>query len=535
MEPRPPLEGPSAAVAGVPRARAEIIDLTRATDPGDALATAAVEISRARSPEQLAVVVAHHSRLLTGAHLCAVDLYRPGESRVQLTAVSAARRHATLVDRPGWRAGGSGVNAHHPLRGRLTVALVGHDGGALGVIQLSDRHDAAQLDSDTSTLVPVAQIAAVALERQRREDEAERSRADLAEAQRIAHLGSWIYTIGTGDLIWSDEVYRILGLSREAFPATYQALLEHVHPADRLRLEKHVAMAVAGESRFAIENRMVRPGGEVRTVISRAELERDEQGRPARLIGTVLDITRRRRAEDAVSDQAKRIALLATERRRLIAESLDAEERTRQRIAEVLHEGVLQDLLAARQDVMECVASDDDRAVARLLGRADAGIDEAIAGLRTAVSELHPLTLTHGGLPIALEAVGLVVSRRAGFRLTAALDPWATGTHDRLLLALGREFLVNAERHAHAGNVALRLERVHGVVRLSVQDDGVGFDPSGEMGRFRVGHIGLASARERVEVLGGQLSVTSRPGRGTRVAVVVSSAPPPTVVMAPAV
>ncbi len=72
------------------------------------------------------------------------------------------------------------------------------------------------------------------------------------------------------------------------------------------------------------------------------------------------------------------------------------------------------------------------------------------------------------------------------------------------------------------------------MVRLSVQDDGVGFDPSGEMGRFRVGHIGLASARERVEVLGGQLSVQSELGRGTRVAVVVSSPSPPTVAMAPA-
>lgn len=139
------------------------------------------------------------------------------------------------------------------------------------------------------------------------------------------------------------------------------------------------------------------------------------------------------------------------------------------------------------------------------------------------MSDLHPLTLTNGGLPTALEAVGLMVSRRAGFRLTTMLDPRATGIHDRLLLALGREFLVNAERHAHAGSVALRLERIHGVVRLSVRDDGVGYDPSGPEGRFPAGHIGLASARERVEVLGGQLSVESRVGHGTRVAVVVAS------------
>ena len=508
VEHRPPPGGSPAETGDSPRTRIEITDVERASDGVRALAAAAIEISRAESLDQLAGIVARHTRILVGAHLCAVDLHELGESRVELTAVSASRRHADLVARPGWL---------------TTIPLIGHDGVALGAIRVSDRDRRGALDSDAATIVPVAQIAAVAVERQRREEEAERSRGELAEAQRIAHLGSWIYTIGSGRLIWSDEVYRILGLSRTSFPTTYAAFLEYVHPADRSRVEKHVAMVLAGEARLAIEMRVVRPGGDVRTTVSRGELERDARGLPARLIGTVIDITRRRRAEDAVSEQARRISLLATERRRLIAESLDAEERTRQRIAEVLHDGVLQDLLAARQDVMECLTSDDDVAVAQLLGRADAGIGEAIAGLRTAVSDLHPLTLTHGGLPTALEAVGLVVSRRAGFRLTATLDPRATGIHDHLLLALGREFLVNAERHAHAGDVALRLERVHGVVRLAVSDDGVGFDPSGAEGRFRVGHIGLASARERVEVLGGHLSVESRVGHGTRVAVVVAS------------
>lgn len=509
-----------------PRSRVEILGIERAADPLRALADAAVEIGRALSLEQLAAAVAHHTRAVVGAHLCAVDLFQAGGGRVEMTAVSASPAHSELVARAGWRSGGSGVDECHPLRGRLAIPLLGQAGDSLGTIQLSDRDRGDYHESDAATLVPIAQMAAVAIERQRREEEAERSRGDLAEAQRIAHLGSWIYTVGSGRLIWSDEVYRILGLSRDGFPATYEAFLDRVHPADRRRVDRAVARVVAGEGRYAIENRMIRPSGEVRTIIARGELERDARGLPARIIGTVLDITRRRLAEDALREQATRIADLAAERRGLIAESLDAEERTRQRIAEVLHDGVLQDLLAARQDVMECVARDDAAVVARLLGRADAGIEEAISGLRTAVGELHPLTLTHGGLRTALEAVALVVSQRAGFRLTTVLDPWATGTHDRLLLALGREFLVNAEKHAGAENVALRLERVHGIVRLSVQDDGVGFDPGGMEGRFRVGHIGLASARERVEVLGGMFDVRSRVGGGTRIAVVVSSPSP---------
>jgi len=156
-----------------------------------------------------------------------------------------------------------------------------------------------------------------------------------------------------------------------------------------------------------------------------------------------------------------------------------------------------------------------------LLARAGRGLTGAASGLRAAVGELHPMTLTHGGLATALQSVAHAAAARGGFALNLAIDPCAEGVNDRLVLSLAREFLENAQRHSGADEVAVRVDRVYTLVRIVVADDGVGLDDAARRGTFRLGHIGLASARERIETLGGTLDVASPPGGGTRIVAVV--------------
>ena len=141
----------------------------------------------------------------------------------------------------------------------------------------------------------------------------------LADAQRIAHVGAWIWEITTGELRWSDEVYRIFGLTPQAFPASYDAFVEAVHPDDREELQTRVERAVAGLDRYDLRHRIITPTGTLRYVCEQGEVARDPLGAPIRMIGTVLDVT-----EDTLADQAKeevRAALEASEARyRLLAE-----------------------------------------------------------------------------------------------------------------------------------------------------------------------------------------------------------------------
>lgn len=352
--------------------------------------------------------------------------------------------------------------------------------------------------------------------RRSREENLRKSREDLANAQRIAHLGSWTYDVGARASEWSEEVFRIVGIPPTDGPVDIDVFWSHVPPAEHKAIRDALDLAISTGAPYRVEHRVVRPDGEERVVLEQAELEHDAQGRPSRLMGTVLDITAQRRAENAAREQSRRIEKLAEDRGRLVADALNAEDRARQRIAEALHDDVLQDLLVARQDIAEAIGAEGP---SERLDTALEGITRAAARLRESVGELHPVTLTHGGLGAAVQAVAEHSARRGDFATRVLVEPEGAGTHDRLLMALVREALANIERHAGAAQVEILITCGPGAVELVVQDDGRGMGPGREQEALREGHIGLASARERVRALDGTLTVDSAPGRGTRLAV----------------
>jgi diguanylate cyclase (GGDEF)-like protein/PAS domain S-box-containing protein len=138
-------------------------------------------------------------------------------------------------------------------------------------------------------------------ERKRVEAALRVSEAGLATAQRIAQLGNWEHDLVADEIRWSDELYRICGFAPQAFPPTLQAILGAVHPADKGRMMEAWQGSLSQERpSFDLEHRIVRPDGEIRFVQARSETIFDERGRPIKLVGTLLDITERRRAEEAL-------------------------------------------------------------------------------------------------------------------------------------------------------------------------------------------------------------------------------------------
>ncbi len=116
--------------------------------------------------------------------------------------------------------------------------------------------------------------------------------ADLARAQAVAHLGSWRWDLVDDTVSWSDELYRIFGVDPATFLPSNDAARGCLHPDDRDRHARYVAMALAGASVPPFESRVIRPGGEERVVLASGfDIERDAAGNPRALFGTVLDIT----------------------------------------------------------------------------------------------------------------------------------------------------------------------------------------------------------------------------------------------------
>jgi PAS domain S-box-containing protein len=141
-------------------------------------------------------------------------------------------------------------------------------------------------------------------ERVRAEEALKESEAILAEAQRLAHLGSWDWDVRSDKVRWSDETFRIYGLAPQVFVPSFDKLLAVVHPEDRKTLSKHLNAVLHEDKPYDFEHRIVRPDGEVRMVHRRAEMVRDENGEPLKMVGTVHDITERKALEEKLEHQA---------------------------------------------------------------------------------------------------------------------------------------------------------------------------------------------------------------------------------------
>ena len=193
----------------------------------------------------------------------------------------------------------------------------------------------------------------------------------------------------------------------------------------------------------------------------------------------------------------------------------------RERIAKELHDGIIQSLFAVGMGLQGTALMAGASDVADRLERAVAELDRVIRDLRNYIFGLRPGILADRSLDQALRALGEEVATRSQLDVSVKVDPqaaaaMATRSHD--LIQLTREALSNVVRHANASHVWVRLAREDGASVLTVEDDGVGFDT----GASGAGN-GLPNMRGRAAALQGNLRITSRNGKGTRLRLTVRS------------
>ena len=230
---------------------------------------------------------------------------------------------------------------------------------------------------------------------------------------------------------------------------------------------------------------------------------------PPTFAGYIRDITDRKRTEERAVNQSRAIADLAQARGELVSQLMLAEERTRQRIAQVLHDDALQRLLAAHQDLLEAGEGGDG------LSRAQQALEGTIDRVREAVAALHPVTHQQGDLETALRAIVRQHASPGGFRYTVRVEPEASGIQDDLVLSAARELVTNVAKHAQASRCAITVDRDGEMITLEVADDGVGIASGRQETALRDGHVGLASTIQRMKAIGGEGEVSSEVGRGT--------------------
>jgi PAS domain S-box-containing protein len=136
------------------------------------------------------------------------------------------------------------------------------------------------------------------------DDALRRSESLLREAQSLAEMGSWELNLRSGELTWSDEVYRIFGIDPEQFGASYDAFLAAIHPDDRTAVDDAYRRSLETREPYEIEHRLLATDGQVKYVRERGVSEFDAGGNPLRSMGTVQDITAEHQADAELRAQA---------------------------------------------------------------------------------------------------------------------------------------------------------------------------------------------------------------------------------------
>jgi signal transduction histidine kinase len=194
----------------------------------------------------------------------------------------------------------------------------------------------------------------------------------------------------------------------------------------------------------------------------------------------------------------------------------------RERIGRDLHDGIIQSIYAvglSLEDVPELMSEEPEEARARV-ERAIDSLDQSIRDIRNFIFGLRPELLEQAGLIGGLAA--LADEFRVNSMVDVDLDTADAGQTDLppdvigQLLSIAREALSNIARHSKATRGSVRVETNEGAVKLTISDNGVGFDPTAPRG---AGHQGLLNMRARASSLGGRLDVESDSGAGTRIIV----------------
>ncbi|MBE0626168.1 MAG: PAS domain-containing protein, partial [Burkholderiales bacterium] len=379
--------------------------------------------------------------------------------------------------------------------------------GALGFNALRSHRE--WPDALVQRLQLIAQMFTGALAREHQEVSLQQSKARLVAAAELAGLGFYEVDFGAGAIFVDDRLRDICGIppDRRGGLQALEFWIDHLHPDDRASVLHKREQLHSGElSKLILEYRYLHPACGEKWIHHISVInDRDAAGRVAVTFGVLRDVTERKRVENEMRSLSRRL--------------IQAHEDERALLARELHDDVTQRLAVLAIEVGRAELAAPDTAHAGAMRSLGAELVRLSEDIHSLAYQLHPSVLEELGLIEALRAECERRGRQGQLDLSLDLEPLPAIVEKEAELCLFRvaqEALNNVARHAGTRSASVTLRQMDGGLVLAVRDAGTGFDPEHPR---EPGHLGLASMRERVQLVNGTLDIESAPGLGTTLVV----------------
>ncbi len=318
----------------------------------------------------------------------------------------------------------------------------------------------------------------------------------------------------------SPAITNILGYTTEEFLTHYSEYM--TDSPDNEKALKHTGLSLNGVNQPPYELEMYHKNGSKCTLKVQEVPVFDESHKVIAVEGIAEDITGRKRAKE-------KLTTYQTQLKRLSSALSLAEERERRRISEDLHDRIGQALTVIKMKLEELKNPQVDTDSGRVLNETGALLDNAIQDTRTLTFEISPPLLYELGFESAVEWLIEQFIERHNIPIEYDGNDGGSKLDDDVsffLFKSVRELLFNVIKHASADRIKVSVRREKHSIRISIQDDGIGFDFSKV--QFSVNDLssfGLFSMRERMEHFGGNFDIVSKPGKGARITLIMPLKP----------
>jgi two-component system, NarL family, sensor histidine kinase UhpB len=332
------------------------------------------------------------------------------------------------------------------------------------------------------------------------------SEANLAEAQRNAHIGSWEWNMISNKLKWSEEMFRVFDICPDNFDGKLVHVMKVIHPDD-VDIFANSMNGDLSDNSTPIEYRIIHKDGSVHNVFAEGRTEFDKTGKRYRRIGTVQDITKRKKDEDELISSLDQLHKLTQ-----YIEKVREDERVA--ISRELHDDLGQALTAVKIDlgIIKQMVSEND--VILKINKVSALVGETIKTVQRLTSQLRPEIIDDLGLEAAIEWYTKEFAQRNKVAVILDMDSGISISPEASLIVfrIMQESLTNIARHSGANRVDIGLLKTGEYINFRISDNGVGIT-EGQIKAKK--SFGIISMKERAASLGGTFEIYRQNDSGT--------------------